>query len=69
MERVTIDPRVELSGMHVDTKIEFKVNGGKIVINVYNSKQKLTIQGRKYEWFVDSYVEPFLKLRIAKCNK
>ena len=64
VEKVTVDPRKELSGKHVDTKVEFKVNGHKIVIHVYNSKQKLTIQGKKYKWFVDSYLEPFLKMRI-----
>ena len=64
VERITIDPRKELSGMHVDTKMEFKVNGDKILIHVYNSKQKLTIQGKKYKWFVDHYLEPFFKLRI-----
>ena len=53
VERITIDPRKELSGKHVDTKIEFKVNRDKIVIHIYNSTQKVTIQGRKYKWFVD----------------
>ena len=65
VEKVEIDPRTELTGKHVDTKINFKVNGSKIVIHVYNSKQKLTIQGSKFEWFVDHYLEPFLKQRIS----
>ena len=45
VERVTIDPRKELSGKYVDTKIEFNVSGDKIVVHVYNTKQKKTIQG------------------------
>ena len=65
VERVAVDPRKELSGKHVDTKIEFKVNKQKILIHAYNSTQKLTIQGKKYKWFVDSYLEPFLKARIT----
>ena len=46
VERVAVDPRKELSGKHVNTKIEFKVNKQKILIHAYNSTQKLTIQGR-----------------------
>ena len=64
VERVSIESRQEQSGKHVDSKIVFKVNNEKIVIHVYNTKQKLTIQGKKHKWFVDSYLEPFLKLRI-----
>ena len=37
VEKVAIDPRTELTGKHIDTKIHFKVNGSKIVIHVYNS--------------------------------
>ena len=66
VEKISIDPRKELSGKHVDTKIEFKVNTDKIVIHIYNSTQKLTIQGRKHKWFVDNYLELFIKLRISK---
>ena len=62
VERVSIDSRKELSGKYVDTKIEFKVNNEKIVIHVYNTKQKITVQGRKFRWFVDSYLEPFMKV-------
>ena len=67
VERVTLAPRKELSGRHVDTKIEFKVGGGKVLVHIYNTRQKLLIQGRKYKWFVDNYLEPFFKLRIMKC--
>ena len=65
VERVTIDHRNELTGKHVDTKIEFKVNNEKIVVHIYNTRQKLTIQGKRYKWFVDNYLEPFFKLRIS----
>ena len=64
VERVTIDPRKELSGKHVDTKIEFRVDGEKVLIHVYNSKQKLLIQGRKYEWFINEFLEPYFIQRI-----
>lgn len=66
VERITIDPRMELSGKHIDTKVEFRVNGEKLVIHIYNSRQKLMVQGRRHDWFVDMYLEPFFKLRIAK---
>ena len=66
VEKVDINPRSELSGKHIDTKIHFKVNGSKIVIHVYNSTQKLTVQGSKYEWFVDHYLEPFFVEKIEK---
>ena len=64
VERVSVESRKELSGKYVDTKLEFKVNKEKIVIHVYNTKQKMTIQGKKFKWFVDLYLEPFLKLKI-----
>ena len=67
VERVLIDPRKELTGKHIDTKIEFKVGGGKILIHAYNTKQKMIIQGKKYKWFVDNYLEPFLKRKILSC--
>ena len=66
VEKIAIDPRTELTGKHIDTKIHFRVNGSKIVIHVYNSKQKLTVQGSKFEWFVDHYLEPFFKDKIDK---
>ena len=65
VERVSLDQRTELSGKHIDTKIEFKVNRGKIVIHAYNTQQKLLIQGSKHKWFVDSYLEPLIKINIA----
>ena len=68
VERIAIDQRKELSGFHVDTKTEFQVKGGKILMHAYNTKQKLMIQGKKYKWFVENYLEPFLKLRIRKCQ-
>ena len=58
VERITIDPRRELSGKHVDTKIEFKINCSKLVLHVYKSRQKITIQGSRCMWFVDNYLEP-----------
>ena len=42
-------------------KIDFNVNGEKITMHVYNSTQRITIQGKKYKWFVDHYIEPFFK--------
>ena len=65
VERVTLDQRTEQTGKHVDTKIEFKVNKGKIVIHAYNTQQKLMIQGSKHKWFVDSYLEPLIKTKIS----
>ena len=50
----------------MDTKIHFKVNGNKIIIHVYNSRQKLLVQGSKCEWLVDNYLEPYLKERIDR---
>ena len=47
VERISIDLRKELTGKHVDTKIEFKVDGLNILVHVYNTKQKLMVQGSK----------------------
>ena len=66
VEKITIDPRKELTGQYMDTKIHFKVNGNKIIIHVYNSRQKLLVQGSKCEWLVDNYLEPYLKERIDR---
>ena len=63
---ITLEPRKELTGKHIDTKIEFRVNVNKITIHVYNSRQKLLVQGSKCEWFVDNFLEPFLRDRIEK---
>ena len=67
VQRVSIDSREELSGKHVDTKIEFKVDDSKIIVHVYNTKQKVMIQGGRFKWFVENYLEPFFKLRITNC--
>ena len=64
VERVSIESRKEMSGKYVDTKLEFRVSKEKIVLHVYNTKQKITVQGKKFKWFVDLYWEPFLILRI-----
>ena len=47
VEMITLEPRKELTGKHIDTKIEFRVNVNKITIHVYNSRQKLLVQGSK----------------------
>ena len=69
VERVSIESRQEQSGKHVDSKLVFKVNNDKIVMHIYNTRQKITIQGKKHKWFVDNYLEPFLKLRISNCQE
>ena len=66
VQRITIDSREELSGKHVDTKVEFKVNDSKIIVHVYNTKQKVMIQGSKFKWFVDYYLEPFFQTKNHK---
>ena len=66
VERISIDRRDELMGRHMDTKIQFEVNGEKITMHVYNSTQKIMIQGKRYKWFVENYLEPFLKIRISR---
>ena len=37
-------------------------------MHAYNTKQKLTIQGKKHRWFINEHLEPFLKLRISNCQ-
>ena len=66
IQRVDVAQRTELTGKHIDTKIEFKVNKGKIVIHAYNTQQKILIQGSKHKWFVDSYLEPLIKNKNFK---
>ena len=67
VERTQIDSRKELSSKFVGSKVDFKVNNDeKVTIHVYNTRQKLTIQGKRFKWFVDNYLETFLKIRISK---
>ena len=66
VERISIESRQELSGKFVDSKLTFRLNKHKIVIHVYNTKQKVTIQGKKHKWFIDNYLESFFKHRISK---
>ena len=65
VQRVAFDQRTELTGKHIDSKIEFKVNRGKIVIHAYNTQQKIMIQGSKHKWFVDSHLEPLIRAKIS----
>ena len=61
VERTQINPRKELSGKYVGSKLEFKINNDeKVTIHVYNTRQKLTIQGKRFKWFVDNYLETLL---------
>ena len=57
-------PGIDGENKHMDYKIVFHVNGKKVVLHAYNSKQRFTISGQNYVNFVTKFLEPFLRKKI-----
>ena len=49
---------------NVDHKIVFQVNGQKVVLHAYNTKQRFTVTGQGYKVFVEKYLDPVLRKKI-----
>ena len=68
-EITEFDERAELSGKTVDSKIVYQVNKDakeKVVLHVYNTTQKITISGKRYKWFVESFLDQFINENLEK---
>ena len=69
VDLIEYDKRTEMSGKNVDSKIVFNVNMNeteKVVLHIYNTVQKITISGKRYKWFVDSFFEPYISKSIEE---
>ena len=61
---VEAKPGMENGNKHVDYKIEFQVNGEKVVLHAYNGKQRFTISGKNHVNFVTKYIKPFFTKKV-----
>ena len=57
-------PGMESENKNVDYKIEFQVNGEKVVLHAYNGKQRFTVSGKNHVNFVTKYIQPFFTKNI-----
>ena len=64
VEIIEVVKGTENSEKHVDTKLIIMANCDRIVIHVYNGRQKVMVQGKNYEKFVFDYLEPFFRKQI-----
>ena len=53
------DPGIDNSAKHMDTKLVMTVNNNRLVLHAYNGTQNLMVQGKNFELFAVSYLEPY----------
>ena len=64
MEVIEAKPGVDDDNKHMDYKIVFRVNGMKVVLHAYNSKQRFTVSGQNRVNFVNKFLDPFFSKKI-----
>ena len=62
-------PGMESGNKNVDYKIEFQVNGEKVVLHAYNGKLRFTVSGRNHVNFVTKYIHPFSQRRLSAMSQ
>ena len=57
----------ENNGKHVNTQIVFFADRDKVVCHLYNTTQRILINGHGYKKFIDLFLKPFLVAKINEC--
>ena len=57
----------ENNGKYVNTKVVFLADRDKIVCHLYNTTQRILINGHGYKKFIDWFLKPFFDTKISEC--
>ena len=57
----------DVNGMHVVSQIAFYVDRDKIICHLYNTTQRILVNGHGFNRFVDIFLKPFFEAKVASC--
>ena len=55
----------EASGKHVDTIVVFYANRDKIVCHMYNTTQRILVNGHGFANFIEKFLKPFFNSKLS----
>ena len=56
----------EAGGRHIDSKVIFYANKDKVVCHLYNTTQRILVNGNGYDFFIDTFLKPYFKSKISQ---
>ena len=59
----------DAGGLHIDTKVVFYANRNKIVCHLYNTTQRVLINGHGYDKFIKAFLIPYFETKINLNNQ
>ena len=57
------------NGMHVVSQIAFFVDRDKVICHLYNTTQKILVNGHGYKRLVDIFLRPFFEGKVDMCKQ
>ena len=57
----------DANGMHVVSQVVFFVDRDKVICHLYNTTQRILVNGRGYKRFVDVFLKPFFTSKVESC--
>ena len=62
---VSVELGKEAGGKHIDTKVVFSANSDKIVAHLYNTTQRILVNGQGYEQFIRLFLKPYFESKLS----
>ena len=56
------------NGMHVVSQVVFYVDRDKVVCHLYNTTQKILVNGHGYKRLIDIFLKPFFQSKVESCS-
>ena len=56
----------EADGKHIDSKVVFYVNRDKVVCHLYNTTQRILVNGNGYDNFIRVFLQPYFEAKISQ---
>ena len=57
------------NGMHVVSQVVFYVDRDKVVCHLYNTTQKILVNGHGYKRLIDIFLKPFFQSKVESCSR
>ena len=54
----------DANGMHIVSQVVFYVDRDKVICYLYNTTQRILVNGRGYKRFVDLFLKPFIQPKV-----
>ena len=63
---VSVELGKEADGKHIDTKIVFSADRVKVVCHLYNTTQRILVNGKGYDKFIQIFLKPYFELKLSQ---